>query len=44
MIQETFAAERDRLREALAELADMADERESVATAKAARALDKKLA
>jgi tRNA U34 5-carboxymethylaminomethyl modifying GTPase MnmE/TrmE len=43
MGERTFAEERDRLRDALAELADFADERESSAVAEAARALDKKL-
>jgi hypothetical protein len=43
MGERTFAEERDRLRDALAELADFAHARESSAVAEAARALDKKL-
>lgn len=43
MAEETFAAERDRLRDTLSEFADLAEERESVAVPDAARALDKKL-
>ena len=43
MADGTFAAERDRLREALAGLAAAAEERESTAAADSARALDKKL-
>lgn len=43
MADETFAAERDRLRTALTALANVAEERESLAAADSARALDKKL-
>jgi hypothetical protein len=43
MSERTFASERDRLREALAGLADLADARESAATTEDARSLDKKL-
>jgi ribosome biogenesis GTPase A len=43
MGERTFAKERDRLRDSLGNLADLADERESPAVAEAARALDKKL-
>jgi signal recognition particle receptor subunit beta len=43
MPEGTYAEERDRLRRVLAELADLADERESADVAEAARVLDKKL-
>jgi tRNA U34 5-carboxymethylaminomethyl modifying GTPase MnmE/TrmE len=43
MAERTYAEERDRLRDSLGDLADLADERESTAVTEAARTLDKKL-
>jgi len=43
MGERTFAEERDRLRDAVAELAEFADTRKSLGAAEAARALDRRL-